>query len=96
MSMLNITKMNRGANNSEGQFIQLFHVFLPGTESNLTDRFSVLKELYESGTEYHPIVLKAIRGCFAIEHVHRMGGAEMFGFKELHDYRPSDRDIDDY
>ena len=56
----------------------------------------MLKELYESGTEYHSIVLKAIRGCFAIEHVHRMGGAEMFGFKELHDYMPSDRDIDDY
>lgn len=84
------------ANNSKGQFVQLFHVLLPGTEANLVDRYTVLEDLYESKIEYHPLILGAIKGCFALEHLHRMGGAEMFGFKELHDYRPDDREIDIY
>lgn len=84
------------ANNSKGQFVQLFHVLLPGTEASLVDRYNVLEDLYNSDIEYHPLLLGAIKGCFALEHLHRMGGAEMFGFKELHDYRPDDREIDIY
>lgn len=84
------------SNNSTGQFKQLFHVFLAGTESDLDARIAVIKDLYRRGKEYHSLLLSAIKGAFVIDHLTRMGGAERFGFKELEDYSPNGIEISKY
>lgn len=84
------------SNNSVGQFKQLFHIFLAGTESDLDARIAVIKDLYLRGKEYHSLLLSAIKGAFVIDHLTRMGGAERFGFKELEDYSPNGIEISKY
>lgn len=96
LARLALAENEEWANNSKGQFMQLFHIFLAGTESDLNDRFDVLRTLYEAGSEYHTLLLTAIKGCFAFENLHRFGGAEKFGFKELVDYRPNNEEISQY
>lgn len=84
------------ANNSKGQFNQIFHVFLAGTEATLDDRIEVLKDLYKEDIVFHSLLLSAIKGAFATEHLSRMGGAEKFGFRELVDYHPTYSSIRKY
>lgn len=84
------------ANNSKGQFKQLFHVYLAGTEANLDSRVGVIKSLYNQDKNYYPLLCDAIKGAFSIERLSRMGGAERFGFKELTDYVPTSSEIRKY
>lgn len=93
---LALAENEKWSNNSTGQFKQLFHVFLAGTESNLDARISVLNDLFNSSKEFHNLMFEAINGAFTIEHLSRMGGAERFGFKLLEDYFPNSIEISKY
>ncbi len=96
LARLALAENENWSNNSIGQFKQLFHVFLAGTESNLEARITVIKELYNCDIEFHSLLLSAIKGAFTIDHLTRMGGAEKFGFKELEDYYPDEIEISCY
>ena len=93
---LALAENEKWSNNSTGQFKQLFHVFVAGTESNLDERISVLKDLFNCSKEFHNLLFEAINGAFYIEHLSRMGGAERFGFKELVDYQPNGLEVNKY
>lgn len=83
-------------NNATAQFKQLFHIFLPGTEANLNERFKVIDQLYHSGSEYVSVALQAIDSAFISRGFVRSGGAERFGSEEKKDYIPSTEEIWDY
>lgn len=76
-------------NNSTGQFIQLFNILLPGTQSNYQERVIALKTLHEKSSLYDELILKAIGTAFKSGSFSRMNGAEKFGFETKLDYYPS-------
>lgn len=96
LARLAVAENEDWANNSKGQILQLFHIALAGTECDLDARFRVLKSLYEDAPEYKPLLLLAIKGAYAHQNLHRMGGPEKFGFIELKDYTPTWAEIDSY
>ncbi|PWK72893.1 hypothetical protein LX99_04223 [Mucilaginibacter oryzae] len=77
-------------NNATDQFLQTFHVFIPGTEASLMQRLSVLDYcLEESEPEYLDLALNAINESLKSHSFQRMGGAESQGFgTKLIDYVP--------
>lgn len=84
------------SNNATGLFSQLFHVVLPGTTASLKQRLSVIEELNTWGTEYVPLVLKAIDNAFCYSNFSRSGGTEKFGGKKLRDFEPTGADVMEY
>lgn len=96
MARLAVAENEAWANNAHGQFLQLFHIALAGTESDLNARISVIQKLYNEGSEYKKLLLDAIKGAFNISNLARMGGAEKFGFIEKKDFFPTTDQISDY
>ena len=96
LARLAIAENERWANNAHGQFLQLFHIALAGTESNLDARIDVIQKLQSADNEYIPLLLEAIKGAFNSTDLVRFGGAEKFGFLEKHDFQPSWDQINDY
>lgn len=96
LARLALAENEEWSNNSKGQFLQLFHVALAGTECDLKERRAVLHELYDHRSEYKALLLGAIKGAFNIAHLSRMGGAERFGFKNLEDFVPTYQQINEY
>jgi hypothetical protein len=87
------------SNNATGQFIQLFHTYLPGTEANYNDRIEIIKYgLSREDVNYIRIAIAAIIGAFHYHGVHRMLGAENQGNNlPLKDFYPkTNNDILDY
>lgn len=84
-------------NNSTGQFLQLFNILLPGTQSNYHERIMALETLHEKSILYDELILKAISTAFKSGSFSRMNGAEKFGFETKQDYYPSSNsEIEDY
>lgn len=84
-------------NNSTGQFLQLFNILLPGTQSNYHERIMALETLHEKSFLYDELILKAISTAFKSGSFSRMNGAEKFGFETKQDYYPSSNsEIEDY
>lgn len=84
-------------NNSTGQFLQLFNILLPGTQSNYHERIMALETLHEKSILYDELILKAIGTAFKSGSFSRMNGAEKFGFETKQDYYPSSNsEIRDY
>ena len=96
LARLALAENEEWSNNSKGQFLQLFHIALAGTECDLNKRLEVLHELYDQRREYKALLLGAIKGAFNIAHLSRMGGAEKFGFKSLEDFVPTYQQINEY
>lgn len=96
MAKLALAENEDWANNAKGQFPQLFHIALAGTECDLKARVDVIKELQEANDDYCSLLLSAIKGAFAHHNLHRMGSAEMFGFIELEDFAPTWKEIFEY
>lgn len=96
LARLALAENEEWANNSKGQFLQLFHVALAGTECDLKERMAVLNELYEQKNTYKNLLLGAIKGAFDIYNLSRIGGAERFGFKSLVDFMPTYKQINEY
>lgn len=96
LARLALAENEEWANNSKGQFLQLFHVALAGTECDLKERMAVLNELYEQKNTYKDLLLGAIKGAFDTYNLSRIGGAERFGFKSLVDFMPTYKQINEY
>lgn len=96
MAKLALAENEDWANNAKGQFPQLFHIALAGTECNLNARIDVIRRLQSTEDDYSALLLMAIKGAFAHHNLHRMGGAEKFGFIELKDYTPKWSEIFEY
>lgn len=78
------------SNNATGQFIQLFHIRLAGTEVSLKERLHTLKDFINEGEEYIPLVIRCFDAALQNEGFTRIRGAEKFGFENRNDYIPKD------
>lgn len=96
MVQLMLAENESYGNNATGQFLQLFHVVLPGTEANLVERIHLLSLLMDKGQEYFSIVIKALDSAFASHGFNRTSSAERFGIEEKRDYMPSHQEVWDY
>ena len=82
------------ANNSRNEFRQLFHVYLAGTEVDLSRRLKTIEELCHSG--YMSLAIGALDSAFLNHHFNRMGGAEKFGWRHREEYVPQNKEIIEY
>lgn len=96
LAQLMLAENENYGNNASGQFLQLFHVMLPGTEASLTQRIDLLKTLYGRGDEYLSIVLQALNSAFASHSFSRDGSAAHFGLEEKQDYVPTRQEVWNY
>lgn len=96
LAKLALAENERWSNNATGNFLQLFHIMLSGTCADLTQRLNLLHELYKTGEEAIPILIKALDRAFDYGNFTRSGGGEKFGFKTLNDYYPNGMEIINY
>lgn len=96
LAQLMLAENENYGNNASGQFLQLFHVMLPGTEASLIQRIDLLKTLYGRGGEYLAIVLQALNSAFASHSFSRTGSAAHFGLEEKQDYVPTRQEVWNY
>lgn len=96
MALLAVAENEKWGNNATGQFKQLFHIFLPGTESNLSERFETLEYLHACGEEYEELLFDCIDRAFDNGHFVRDGHAAQFGIEKKEDYCPSNKEIINY
>ena len=82
------------ANNSRNEFRQLFHVYLAGTEVDLSRRLKTIEELWNNG--YMSLAIGALDSAFLNHHFNRMGGAEKFGWRHREEYVPQNKEIIEY
>ncbi|MCD8291543.1 MAG: hypothetical protein LUC91_08615 [Prevotella sp.] len=87
MMLLGIAENEEYGNNATSQFIGLFPVMLPATETPLNDRLDFLRQMMAT-EEYKEIVLKAISRALRTGDFFLMGGAERQGTKNLSYYKP--------
>lgn len=83
-------------NNATGNFLQLFHIVLPGTNADLKERFKIIKRLFDTGNEALSLLLKVLERAFDNGSFTRNGGGEKFGYKSYSDFMPSGSDVKEY
>lgn len=85
-------------NNSTNQFIQLFQLFLSGTEANLEKRINVIRwGLSKNNSDYTRIGVEALGRGLINDNYSRMGGADKQGSgAPLKDYQPNWDEISHY
>lgn len=96
LAKLALAENESWGNNSTGNFLQLFHVILPGTSANLQQRLDIMNELYLFGEEAIPLLIKTLDRAFDYGSFTRSGGGEKFGFKTLYDFTPNGLEIINY
>jgi len=79
------------ANNATNQFLQLFHIYLSGTESNYEQRLPIIDYcLQRQEPEYKNLAIHALGRALKNSHFYRTGGAEEQGLStRLVDYMPA-------
>lgn len=79
------------ANNSTGQFLQLFHLYLSGTKVPAIDRLNVLKKGLQSDDDARKtIAIKGYGSALTVDHFSRSGDTEgRGGIKSRVDWQPS-------
>lgn len=75
------------SNNATGQFIGLFPVMLPATETNLSVRLEFLKEQFEHN-QNRTVLMSALKRALTYRDFILFGGAETMGDKKLEPYAP--------
>lgn len=83
------------SNNSRQTFIDAFHILLPGTEINLTERLRIINKFAVSKLESYRLTPLAIKGALACGHFVRTGG-NTFGSGRKEDYNPTNNDVIEY
>lgn len=83
------------SNNSLNTFIDAFHIFLPGTELNLTERLRIIRKFADSDSYIHRLTPLAIKGALAFGSFMRSGG-NRFGSGYKEDFKPSNKEVLDY
>ena len=94
LKILALGENERWSNNSTGLFLQLFHIGLPGTKANLSQRQAIINDMIHSGDiEQKKLAVKAIENVFQSGHFSRGGGVESQGTKASeHDYYPTKKE----
>ena len=78
------------SNNATGQFIQLFQLFLPGTQASLSDRAEFLNlQMRDADETRQSVLIKAAAHAFATHHYSRSSMVEEQGSRPTQqDYHP--------
>lgn len=85
------------SNNATGQLLQLFKVYLAGTEADLQKRWEIIEwGLSKGDQEYYELSIKAMKSGLDFGNFSRMGGSESQGSKKLVDYQPTWDEIGEY
>ena len=87
------------SNNATGLFLQLFHIGLPGTLANLSQRQEIINDMINSDDiEQKKLAVKAIENVFQSGHFSRGGGVESQGTKAPEpDYYPTKKEeVEEY
>lgn len=63
--MLSHAENEQISNNATGVFLEKFRILLSGTQANLDKKRNVLQFLLEKGTDYYPLLAKAIDSAFS-------------------------------
>lgn len=95
---LSVAENENIGNNATAQFIHLFQILLPGTETSLIKRQLLLEELLETAASEaeQAVLLKAMDNALRVRGFSRMGSADQQGGDLLRDYKPEDKEIHDY
>ena len=97
LALLAAAENETWGNNATGQFKQLFHIMLPGTEATLEERLETLRYLKTSGKEYEELALECIDRAFDNGSFVRDGSGAQFGLQRKTDYMPkSNHEIVNY
>jgi hypothetical protein len=77
-------------NNATNQFLQLFHVYLSGTQAPPEARLTLVDQALQSNiTEERVLAIRALGHALQTEHFHRTGGPERQGSRPpLEDWKP--------
>ena len=85
------------SNNARGQFLQLFHIHLPGTKASLKERLEIIDYCIYKDKDHETIGISAMDSALLSHHFMRMGGSEDQGdIEPLRDFIPSQYDIFEY
>jgi len=85
------------SNNATGQFRQLFHIHLAGTEASLVERFGIIKWCFKGNEALQKLGLTALGSALTNAHFSRMGGAEDQGdVQPLQDFVPTGSEVYHY
>jgi len=88
----------RWGNNATGQFLQLFQIYLSGTQANLNERLRIAREALKSKVkEERELGILAIGRAIETHSFSRGGGVESQGSRVPgRDYEPSAKEIQEY
>lgn len=89
LALLAVAENEYWGNNATGQFKQLFHIQLAGTEANLDHRLELIQYMKQKGSDYTLLCLECINQAFLNNGFSRSGGPEKFGFESKADYMPA-------
>lgn len=87
----------RISNNATGQLKKLFHIFLPGTQADLTQRLNLIDEMY-SGSISRELIVDCLCSGFFYGSFNRTSGRaerQRGGIPEV-DFKPSGAEIEAY
>lgn len=86
------------SNNATGQFLQLFHVYLPGTEADLEARLQIIRDALKSkALEERKLVIRALGSALETGGFSRGAGADAQGSRlPRQDYEPKGQEIHHY
>lgn len=83
-------------NNATHQFLQLFHIHLPGTSATLQDRLDIIHYCLGLDEEYKRLGLRAISSAFMARGFGRMGIPEEYVGLPFKDHNPSGTEVFNY
>lgn len=88
LAKLSVAENEDISNNATGQFLQLFHIFLSGTQADLKMRISLIQSL-RGNDIYLPLLIQAIGSAFVSRGFYRTNTSGIPQFEEtLVDYHP--------
>lgn len=97
MAAFAIAENENIGNNATHQFLQLFHIHLPGTAVDLNERWEIVEYCLNKNSEYQFLGLRAIASALSVGQFTRMGGAEDQGDPmPLVDYQPTGSEVYKY
>lgn len=72
LGILSLAENEQISNNATGVFLEKFRILLSGTQANLDKKRNVLQFLLDKGTDYYPLLAKAIDSAFRTRSYYHM------------------------
>ncbi|RZJ76125.1 MAG: hypothetical protein EOO45_03420 [Flavobacterium sp.] len=83
-------------NNALGQFLQLFHIRLPGTMASLAERWKIIEYLLDKGGDFKTLGLRAARRALKSDQFTRMINSDEPKSDHPLDYEPNYSEVGNY